>query len=160
MVYSEDRETYGKDNTLTVERTIKSPGEPPSRVSYRGERRERDGYVELTYIDTHQNKVLSMRVKVGANPGDEWPDARGEGKYRLVRFDKAEASGPKGPIELAQAVIEHRWEAVDGRGERTVTLTEIVLEREGGIQKEKSYLLLAGQKKLTRQRRLISSTCP
>ncbi len=160
LVYSEDEETYGKDGTLAVARTIKSPGVPPSRVSYRGERRQSNGYVELTYIDSHQNKAMSMRVKLGANPGDQWSDARGEGTYRFVRFNTVKAHGVKGPIELTQAVVEHRWEAVDGRGDRTTNVTEIVLEREGGVQSEKAYMLFDGQKKLVRHRRLISSTYP
>jgi GYF domain 2 len=152
-VSTEDRETYGNYNTLTVERTIKSPGIPPSRVTFRGERRESNGYVELVI-----NQIVRVRVKVGANPGDEWPGTRGDGKYRLIRFDKTVAQGAKGPYELLQAVIEHRWEAVDGRGEKTVTVTEIVLERDSGIQSEKSFMLVGGQKKVLRHRRLITST--
>ncbi len=92
-------------------------------------------------------------VKIGARPGDEWLDA-GKWKYRLARFDKATAEGAKGPSEVVRAVIEMRSVGSDA------SVTEYVLERDGGLQSEKEYLLRDGQRKLARQKRLVSSTFP
>ncbi|MFO0806583.1 MAG: DUF4339 domain-containing protein [Gemmataceae bacterium] len=153
VVYSEFRETTGSGTVLTTNGTMKSPGQPPQPLSGESHVRVSNGFVEVGAgsAPSHWQRL----IKLGAVAGDEWPESRGDGTYRLVRFDKVKAQGAKGPHELVQAVIEFRS---GGSVANTGHVTETVLEWDGGVQSEKGYLLTNGQKKLVRHKRLISSS--
>lgn len=153
VVYSEFRETTGSGTVVTTNGTMKSPGQPPQPLSGESHVRVSNGFVEVGAgsAPSHWQRL----IKLGAVAGDEWPESRGDGTYRLVRFDKVKAQGAKGAYELVQAVIEFRS---GGSGANTGHVTETVLEWDGGIQSEKGYLLTKGQKKLVRHKRLISSS--
>jgi hypothetical protein len=49
-----------------------------------------------------------------------------------------------------------RWSGTDKQGVTTEIDTEIILERDGGVESEKAYNVSGGQKTLVRHRRLIS----
>ncbi|MBN9119044.1 MAG: DUF4339 domain-containing protein [Planctomycetes bacterium] len=153
VVFSEFRETTGSGTVLTTNGTMKSPGQPPQPLTGESHVRVSNGFVEVGAgsAPSHWQRL----IKLGAVAGDEWPESRGDGTYRLVRFDKVKAQGAKGAYELVQAVIEFRS---GGSGANTGHVTETVLEWDGGIQSEKGYLLTNGQKKLVRHKRLISSS--
>lgn len=145
LLFSEYREKCGPGGVISVEGTMKSPGQPPSSLSRKSNVRAEGGFVEV------DGRPL---IKLGATAGDEWPDNRGTATFKCVRFDKATAQGAKGPYDLIRVVIERRAAGTGGKSD----LTETVLEWDGGIQSEKGYLLTNGQKILVRHKRLLSRT--
>ncbi len=153
LTSTETQETYGKDNIIRVEGTVKFPGASPERISGQMHIRTSNGFVQIGQGFLDKVAHWTPLLKIGAKPGDEWLDA-GKWKYRLVRFDKATAQGAKGPNEVVRAVIEMRSVGSEA------SVTEYVLERDGGLQSEKEYLVGDGQRKLTRHKRLVSSTYP
>ncbi len=157
IMFTETKETYG-DGTIKVETTIKNPGLPPAQLSREDKIRIQGGFVERgrgSGNEMNWTKIIKIGVKPG---GDGWPDGQNTGAYHFVRFEKATAQGPKGPYEVLQAVLEHRYFGMDKEGQSVEIVREIVLERDSGIQSEKSWITVSGKKRLASRKRLISST--
>ncbi len=157
LVSSEYEEVFGDDGRIRVEGTMKSPGQPPSKFSQERQVRVAAGFVE-TKID--KNAPWKRLIKLGAKPGDTWPDGANTGFYQFVRFQKQRVQGAKGPDEVQQALLEHHYfyAPKEGGGDQIETVIEIVLERDGGVESEKEYSISRGQKKLVRHKRLVSGT--
>lgn len=138
-------------NKMLLQWTTMSPGQPPTGGKGEVKLEEKGGMIEW---------LGRIVIKPGARPGDEWNNPRGAGTYKLIRFDKgtAQVGGGK-TVELERAVIEYRTSS-DFGGSRTEYVTEYVLERGNGIVSEKENVVRGGDKKLTRDRRLSSSTSP
>lgn len=153
---AEIRETYG-NGVIKVEMTIASPGAPPTKSTSEFRIRVRDGFVERGTVSGN-DVIWSKFIKIGAVPAaNGWPDGLNTGAYHLVRFEKMTAKGAKGPYELVHALLEHRYIGRDGEGRSVQTVTEIVLEKNGGIQSEKTWITVGGKRSLCRHKRLISS---
>ncbi|MBN9519448.1 DUF4339 domain-containing protein [bacterium] len=153
LVYAESRETCGAGGVISIAGTMKSPGQPPTPLTGMRHIRTSGGFVEVG--EGNSPSHWARIIKLGAKLGDEWPDNRIEGTFKLVRFDRETAHGAKGPYDLVRAVIEHRS---GGNGAGTGFLTETTLEWDGGVQSEKRYILSNGQKRLVGHKRLVSST--
>lgn len=157
LVSSEYEEVIGDDGSIRVEGTMTSPGQSPSKFTQERQVRIASGFVEIK-ID--KNAPWKRLIKLGAKPGDTWPDGANSGFYQFVRFQKQTVQGANGPSEVKQALLEHHWffAPKEGGGDQIETVIEIVLECDGGVQSEKEYSISRGQKKLIRQKRLVAST--
>lgn len=156
---SEITETYGTNGNFTVERTIRTHGlQQDAHDSLQGQRRVKNGYAEIAYVNSDNKRQREFRLLHGAKQGDQWQDSNQKGKFVFVRLQNIEAHGPNGPIEIVQAVIEHQWIGINGGGELVELITEYVLARGDGIQSETAYMVLGGQKRVIRRMELTSST--
>ncbi len=157
IMFTETKEIYG-DGTIKVETTMKNPGLPPAQSTREDKIRIQGGFVERgrgSGNEMNWTKIIKIGVKPG---GDGWPDGQNTGAYHFVRFEKVTAHGPKGLYEVLQAVLEHRYFGMDKEGQSVEIVREIVLERDNGIQSEKSWITVGGKKRLSSRKRLISST--
>ncbi len=157
LASSEYEEVIGDDGRIRVEGTMKSPGQQPTKFSQERQVRVAAGFVEVK-ID--KNAPWKRLIKLGAKPGDTWPDGANTGFYQFVRFQKQSAKGAKEPAEVQQAIVEHHhfFAPKEGGGDQIETVIEIVLDKDGGIQSEQESSISRGQKKLVRQKRLVTNT--
>jgi hypothetical protein len=157
IMFTESKETYG-DGTIKVETTMKNPGLPPAQSTREDKIRIQGGFVERgrgSGNEMNWTKIIKLGVKPG---GNGWPDGQNTGAFHFVRFEKATAHGPKGLYEVLHAVLEHRYFGMDKEGQSVTIVREIVMERDSGIQGEKSWITVGGKKRLASYKRLISST--